>query len=116
MSTDQVQVAPDPERWLVPLPAAARPPLQVFVSGVPQTEGVDYRVERRDGAHVLVFDRPLRREGRLGFWRWALMFFAIAGSYGRDDSIDVRYEVSGAARVAIGLPIIAPGRSSAPGQ
>lgn len=109
-------VPPDADRWLVPLPAAARPPLRVFVSGVPQTEGTDYRVERRDGVRVLAFERPLQREGRLGFWRWTLMFFSIAGSYGRDDSVDVQYAVGGRTRVAIGLPIVAPSRSSAPGQ
>lgn len=101
-------VEPDDERWLVPLPRGARPPIDVFVSGVPQTEGVDYDFERRREGDVLAFERPLQREGRLGFWRWALMFFAIAGTYRRDDSVDVRYTAGGEPRVATGLEIVPP--------
>jgi hypothetical protein len=99
------------ERWLVPLPAAARPPLRVFVNGVPQAEGVDYEVERApEGGRALAFARPLQKEGRLGFWRWALMFFSIAGTYRRHDSVDVQYESGGETRVATGLDIVPPKR------
>lgn len=96
------------QRWLVPLPRAAHPPLRVFVNGVPQTEGVDYRLERRREGPVLAFSRPLQQEGRLGFWRWALMFLAIRGTYRRNDSVDVQYEVDGKPRVATGLAILPP--------
>jgi hypothetical protein len=97
------------ERWLVPLPRAARPPLRVFVNGVPQTEGVDYELERiPDGGRALSFSRPLGKEGRLGFWRWALMFFSIMGTYRQNDSVDVQYESGGETRVATGLDIVAP--------
>lgn len=99
---------PDERRWLVPLPPDAAPPLEVFVSGVPQRRGRDYELERRDGVGVLAFTRPLVTEGRLGFWRWALMFFSIAGTYRRNDSVDVRYEAAGRPRVATGLRIVAP--------
>ena len=92
------------ERWVVPLPRGAEPPYQVYVNGVPQREGVDYRVER--GA--LVFWRPLAKEGRLGFWRWALMFFSIAGTYRKHDSVDVQYRFGGRDRVATGLDIVPP--------
>jgi hypothetical protein len=101
-------VQPDDRRWLVPLPPAARGPLRVFVNGVPQIEGGDYRLERRGDRRVLTFDRPLQNEGRLGFWRWALMFFSIAGTYRRHDSIDVQYEVGRETRVATGLEIVPP--------
>ena len=91
------------ERALVPLPPGAEPPYRVFVNGVPQVEGEDYRV--RDGG--LVFFRPLAKEGRLGFWRWALMFLSIAGTYRRNDSVDVQYRQGGRERVATGLDIVA---------
>ncbi len=93
------------ERWLVPLPRGAQPPYRVFVSGVPQAEGVDYELE----GHALAFSRPLRKEGRLGFWRWLSMFLAIAGTYRQHDSVDVEYQQGGERRVAVALDIVPPG-------
>ena len=92
------------DRWLVKLPSGAEPPVDVFVNGVPQTEGVDYTVLK---GH-LVFTKPLAKEGRLGFWRWLLMFLSIAGTYRRNDSVDVQYELQGQTRVATGLDIEGP--------
>ena len=92
------------DRWLVKLPAGAEPPFTVFVNGVRQAEGSDYTVQK---GH-LVFTRSLAKEGRLGFWRWLLMFFAIAGTYRRNDSVDVQYEVQGRTLVATGLDIQGP--------
>jgi hypothetical protein len=92
------------ERWLVRLPADAEPPFKVFVNGVPQAEGSDYTVQK---GH-LVFSKPLAKEGRLGFWRWLLMFLSIAGTYRRNDSVDVQYESQGRTRVATGLDIEGP--------
>ena len=93
------------ERWLVKLPEDARPPFDVFVNGVRQVYGSDYTVQK---GH-LVFEKPLAKEGRLGFWRWLLMFLSIAGTYRRNDSVDVQYEVQGVTRVATGLDIQGPG-------
>jgi hypothetical protein len=92
------------DRWLVKLPDDAQPPLDVFVNGVRQAEGADYEVQK---GH-LVFAKPLAKEGRLGFWRWLLMFLSIAGTYRRNDSVDVQYEAQGATRVATGLEIQGP--------
>ena len=89
------------KRSLVELPPGAEPPYRVFVNGVPQVEGRGYR--RR--GHALVFDRELAKEGRLGFWRWTLMFFSIAGTYRRHDSVDVAYQRGGREHVAVGLEI-----------
>ena len=89
------------ERSLVPLPPGAQPPYRVFVNGVPQVEGRDYRLK----GHALLFDRELVKEGRLGFWRWALMFLSIAGTYRRHDSVDVAYRKDGREHVAVGLDI-----------
>jgi hypothetical protein len=107
------QAAGTGERWLVPLPRSARAPLRVFVNGVPQAEGIDYEVERgAGGGRALAFSRPLQKEGRLGFWRWALMFFSIAGTYRRHDSVDVQYESGGETRVLTGLDIVPPKNAS----
>lgn len=83
------------------LPADAFTPFEVFVNGVPQQAGRDYRLEGRE----LVFDRPLAREGRLGTWRWLSMLLGIAGTYRQNDSVDVVYDVAGRRTVATGLPI-----------
>ena len=98
------------QRWRVPLPRGAKPPFRVFVNGVAQTEGEDYDVVGRD----LFFNEPLQKE-RLGFWRWTAIFFALFGTYGKNDSVDVQYELNGRTTVATGLDIYAPDGSKAEG-
>ena len=71
----------------------ARPP-----QTTEQREGVDFTV--RDG--MLLFERPLAKE-RVGVGRWTSMVLGIAGSYGKDDSVDVLYRVGGENRVAAKL-------------
>jgi hypothetical protein len=93
-----------PGAWTVPLPPHVREPFEVFVNGVPQAQGRDYEVV--DGA--LRFSRPLAKEGRLGPLRWTSIFLGIAGTYRKNDSVDVVYEAGGARRVASGLPIVPP--------
>jgi hypothetical protein len=75
----------------VELPPHVVPPFEVFLNGVPQRDGADYRLEGR----TLVFERPLAREGRLGFWRWLSIFLGIAGTYRQNDTVDVVHQVGG---------------------
>ncbi|MDX6649487.1 MAG: hypothetical protein QOJ97_1438 [Solirubrobacteraceae bacterium] len=91
------------DRWRVKLPPGVRPPFEVYANGVPQREGADYEV----GDGVLLFDRPLAQEGRLGAWRWFLGAWGI-GTYRKNDTIDVRYEAGGRPMVAHALEIEAP--------
>jgi hypothetical protein len=84
----------------VKLPPGVRPPFDVYLNGVRQELGEDYEV--REGA--LVFDRPLAKEGRLGFWRWFLGAFGI-GTYRQNDAVDVHYEAGGRPMVAHALDI-----------
>jgi hypothetical protein len=88
-----------PAATIVRLPTDVRRPFDVFLNGVAQTEGRDYVV--RDG--LLVFERPLAKE-KVGLARWTSMVLGIAGSYGKDDSVDVAYVVDGVRRVAPKLP------------
>jgi hypothetical protein len=76
----------------------------VFVNGVPQEEGRDYELVDR----VLVFDKPLAKEGRLGFWRWTSMFLGLVGTYRKNDSVDVHYTQGGEDRAAVYLDIEGP--------
>jgi hypothetical protein len=85
----------------VRLPPDVVRPFEVYVNGVPQTEGIDFRIEGR----TLVFDRELRTEGKLGFWRWTSIFVGVAGTYRQNDSVDVVYERDGQRVVATKLPI-----------
>ena len=87
-------------RSIVELPPHVPATFEVFVNGVPQQRDVDYRVEGRR----LVFERELKKEGRLGFWRWFLGAWGI-GTYRQNDSVDLRYDVGGMPQVAEGLEI-----------
>ena len=93
------------ETWIVPLPAGVTEPYEVFLNGVRQEPGVDYSAFGGE----LRFSKPLAREGRLGVLRWASMFFGVAGTYRKNDSVDLVYEAGGKRVVASGLPIIPPG-------
>ena len=93
--------AEESRRTLVHLPADITRPFEVYLNGVPQQEGADYRVE----GGALVFDRELRSEGRLGFWRWLSMSIGVAGTYRQNDSVDVVYERGGRRVVAPRLPL-----------
>lgn len=90
-----------PRRTRVRLPPDVARPFEVYVNGVAQAEGIDFEIEGR----TLVFDRELRSEGKLGFWRWASIFVGIAGTYRQNDSVDVVYERAGRRVVATKLPL-----------
>ena len=83
------------------LPAGVGEAFEVFVNGVVQQPGRDFR---REGGE-LVFERQLAREGRLGFWRWLSLFLGVAGTYRQNDSVDVVYEHDGRRVVATSLPL-----------
>jgi hypothetical protein len=85
----------------VRLPADLVRPFQVFVNGIEQAEGRDYRIEGR----TLVFDRELKTEGSLGFWRWLSLWVGIAGTYRQNDSVDVTYRRNGKPVVVTKLPL-----------
>ena len=90
------------KQWRVVLPAGVRPPFEVYVNGVRQELGADYRIT----AGELVFDRELVRQ-KLSGWAWFLGFWGI-GTYKRNDEVDVRYEVEGRPMLAHALEIKAP--------
>jgi hypothetical protein len=86
----------------VRLPAGVDRPLEVYVNGVLQRAGADYRVE----GGTLVFARELHQEGRLGFWRWASIVLGVAGTYRRNDVVDVIYAgADGGRAMASGLAV-----------
>jgi len=90
------------QRTRVQLPAGLGDDFEVFLNGVRQQPDKDFR---REGDE-LVFERPLAREGRLGFWRWLSLFLGVAGTYRQNDSVDVVYQAAGRRHVAHELPLI----------
>src|SRR5690349_21400509 len=86
-------------RSVVRLPPRVRGPFEVYLNGVPQSEGSDYVIEGR----TLVFERELKKD-KISGWRWFLGAWGV-GTYRQNDSIDVRYEVDGRPVVAEGLEI-----------
>jgi hypothetical protein len=88
-------------RTLARLPGDVTRPFEVFVNGVLQREGVDYEVM----GGVLLFERELRSEGRLGFWRWTSILVGAAGTYRQNDSVDITYTVNSRKVVASRLPL-----------
>jgi hypothetical protein len=89
-----------PVRTLVDLPEGAGEEFEVYLNGVLQQSGRDFRLDGR----TLVFERSLATEGRLGPFRWLSMFLGIAGTYRQHDMVDVVYETGGRRTVASGLP------------
>jgi hypothetical protein len=73
-------------RSLVRLPVDVRPPFEVYLNGVRQEPGADYRGE----GDTLVFDRELRKD-RISGWRWLLGAWGV-GTYRQHDSVDVRFQ------------------------
>jgi hypothetical protein len=88
--------------WRVELPPGVRQPFEVYVNGVPQELGRDYRVSGGE----LLFERELV-SAKLGARAWLLGFWGI-GTYKRNDVVDVRYELGGQPTVAHALAIIPP--------
>ena len=86
-------------RSRVRIPPHVKRPFEVYVSGVPQEEGVDYRVE----GDALLFDKVLRKD-RISGWRWFLGAWGV-GTYRQNDSVDLRYELQGRPMVTEGLEI-----------
>jgi hypothetical protein len=84
----------------VSLPAGAEPPFSVFVNGVEQSEGEDYRV----AAGEIVFNRPIVKE-RVGAGRWLAMYLGLFGTYRRNETVDLQFRREGKTELAPDLPV-----------
>jgi hypothetical protein len=85
----------------VELPLHVEGSFDVFVNGVPQERGVDYD----QFGQTLVFRRELSGEGKLGFWRWLSLFLGVAGTYRKNDAVDVVYTRNGRRTVESFQPV-----------
>ncbi|MGI8411528.1 MAG: hypothetical protein ACR2LV_02450 [Solirubrobacteraceae bacterium] len=88
--------------WRVILPPGVKSPFEVYVNGVLQELGGDFRVSSGE----LLFERELVRQ-KLGPRAWLLGIWGI-GTYKRNDEVDIRYERDGRPMVARVTEIIPP--------
>lgn len=88
----------------VVLPEGAEEPITVFVNGVEQRRGIDYRVE----AGYVVFPRPILKESNLGFSRWAAIYLGAFGTYRIHESVDIHYQLGGRMHAEDDVRIVRP--------
>lgn len=74
----------------VKLPGGAEAPYVVFINGVEQREGEDYRV----AAGEIVFTREIVKE-RVGTGRWLAMYLGLFGTYRKNETIDLQFQRAG---------------------
>jgi hypothetical protein len=90
---------PGAAETLVDLPEAVDGEFEVYVNGILQHSGADYRLEGR----TLVFSRPLVPEVEMTKLQLLRALLGIAGTYRKHDSVDVAYRHAGRNLVATGL-------------
>jgi hypothetical protein len=71
----------------VKLPAGAQAPFVVYINGIEQSEGDDYRV----AAGEIVFTRQIVKE-KVGTGRWLAMYLGLFGTYRKDETIDLQFQ------------------------
>jgi hypothetical protein len=85
----------------VKLPAGAEAPYTVFINGVEQREGADYRL----AAGEIVFTRQIVKE-KVGAGRWLAMYLGLFGTYRKDETIDLQFQRSGKIELISDLPVL----------
>ena len=81
----------------VRLPRGAGPPFTVFINGVEQREGSDYRISGGE----IVFNK----EAKVGFGRWLAMLIGLFGTYRKHEMVDLQFTRDGKIELASDLPI-----------
>ena len=84
------------------LPRGAEQPITVYVNGVEQTAGEDYRIAGRE----IVFSRPILKEEKLSGIRWLSMLIGVVGTYRTHETVDIEYRVGGETRLASDVAIL----------
>jgi len=84
----------------VKLPPGAEAPYVVFINGVEQGEGEDYRV----AAGEIVFTREIVKE-KVGTGRWLAMYLGLFGTYRKNETIDLQFQREGKTELVSDLPV-----------
>jgi hypothetical protein len=77
--------------------------VDVYVNGVKQVAGKDFEID--PAKRQIFFLKPVRKEKKLGGWRWFWLFIGVAGSYKQNDSVDVVCQSGGELKHHPNLPI-----------
>lgn len=77
--------------------------VEVYLNGIKQVPGDDYEVDAP--ARAIYFFKPIRKEGKLGWWRWLWITIGVVGSYRQNDSVDVHCLAGGRRSHHVNLPI-----------
>ncbi|HEX2467065.1 MAG TPA: hypothetical protein VHJ54_02560 [Solirubrobacterales bacterium] len=85
----------------VRLPRGAEPPIAVYVNGVQQTQGEDYKLRGDE----IVFSRPIVKE-KVGVGRWMAMYLGLFGTYRKHETIDVSYRLGGKVQLASDVEVL----------
>jgi hypothetical protein len=85
----------------VKIPAGAERPYTVFINGIEQKEGDDFKVEEGE----LRFNRPIVKE-KMGTGRWLAMYLGLFGTYRKDEKVDIHFKRGGKDELVADLPII----------
>jgi hypothetical protein len=86
----------------VRLPRGAEPPIRVYVNGVEQSEGSDFRIRRGE----IVFERPIVKEGKVSGFRWLAMLLGLFGTYRKHETVDVEYRLAGEVKLYSDVEIL----------
>lgn len=84
----------------VKLPSGAEAPYTVFVNGIEQREGADYRV----AAGEIVFTRNIIKE-EVGKGRWLAMYLGLFGTYRKNETIDLQFQRDDKTELVSDLPV-----------
>jgi hypothetical protein len=84
----------------VKLPAGAEAPYTVFVNGIEQREGDDYRV----AAGEIVFTRDILKE-EVGKGRWLAMYLGLFGTYRKNETVDLQFQRNDKTELLSDLPV-----------
>lgn len=77
--------------------------IEVYLNGIKQAAGEDYELD--SSTREVFFFKPIRKEKKLGWWRWMWLFIGVAGSYKQNDSVDIVCAVDGVRTHHVNLPI-----------
>jgi hypothetical protein len=85
----------------VKIPAGAEPPFTVFINGIEQSEGGDYRIEGGE----IVFTRPIVKE-KMTTSRWLAMYLGFFGTYRKDETVDLQFARNGKVELLSDLAVV----------